>query len=303
MEITTYLLYMSVLLFPVLFDVSAQNSPVCGSPLISSRVVGGSDATEGAWPWQVSLWFNSRAICGGSLISNRWVLSAAHCVQFSPTPSHYTVYLGVYKLDISHPNQVAVKVDKIVANSQFDGVGGSGDISLLRMARAVTFTQYIQPICIPSPSMVFSPGMNCWVTGWGETQYGVNLPFPRILQQVMVPLISRESCEQMYRINAAYSPSQPVIKSDQICAGYQAGRKDACLGDSGGPLVCEANGLWYQVGIVSWGDDCALPNRPGVYTLVSTYESWIEYYKSLPSRSSNLSISVLLLVVCLILHQ
>ncbi|KAM5152128.1 prostasin-like [Mantella aurantiaca] len=230
-------------------------------------------------------------------------MSAAHCVQFSSSPSRYTVYLGAYRLDTPSANEMRVRVNKIVVNSQFSTIGKSGDISLLRLASPVTFTQFIQPICIPSAFIVFPPGMNCWVTGWGDIQYGVNLGYPKNLQQVMVPLISRESCDQMYHINSAFSPSETVIQYDQICAGYQSGQKDACLGDSGGPLVCQANGVWYQVGIVSWGDDCALPNRPGVYTLVSAYNSWIEYNKSLPSSSTSLSVSVLLLVVSLILHS
>lgn len=303
MKTTTYLLLMSVLPFSVLPIDTVPSSPVCGSPAVANRIVGGTDAAEGMWPWQVSLRYNGRAICGGSLISNQWVISAAHCVQFSSSPSRYTVYLGAYRLDTPAANEVGVRVINLIVNSQFSGMGSSGDISLLGLAKPITFTQFIQPICIPPASMVFSPGTNCWVTGWGDTKYGVNLAYPRTLQQVMVPLISRESCDKMYHIDSAYNPSQTVIKYDQICAGYQSGQQDACLGDSGGPLVCQANGMWYQVGIVSWGDDCALPNRPGVYTSVSAYESWINYHKSTPpSSSSGLSASVLLLVVCLIIH-
>ncbi|XP_018426323.1 PREDICTED: serine protease 48 [Nanorana parkeri] len=300
MKTITCLLLMSVLPFSILSDDTVPNSQVCGSPTVFSRIVGGSDAAQGAWPWQVSLRYNGRAICGGSLISNQWVMSAAHCLQFSSLPSDYTVHLGAYKLDISNANEQIVRVNRLVVNSQFSQVGRSGDISLLRLAAPVTFTQFVQPICIPSASMFFATGTRCWVTGWGQTNYGESLAYPKNLQQVMVPLISRESCDKMYHINSAYAASQTVIQYDQICAGYTSGQKDACLGDSGGPLVCQANGLWYQVGIVSWGDDCALENRPGVYTLVSTYESWINFYKN--SASPGLSASVLLLVVSMILH-
>ncbi|XP_040211722.1 polyserase-2-like [Rana temporaria] len=303
MKSATYLLLMSVLSFSVLPIDTVPSSPVCGSPAVANRIVGGTDAMEGMWPWQVSLRFNGRAICGGSLISNQWVMTAAHCLQFSSSASRYTVYLGAYRIDTPSANEVAVRVIQLIVNSQFSGMGSSGDIALLGLAKPITFTPFIQPICIPPASVVFSPGTSCWVTGWGDTKYGVNLGYPRTLQQVMVPLISRESCDKMYRIDSAYTPTQTVIKFDQICAGYQSGQQDACLGDSGGPLVCQANGMWYQVGIVSWGDDCALPNRPGVYTSVSAYESWINNYKStLPSSSSGLSASLLLLVVCLIIH-
>ncbi|CAJ0956548.1 unnamed protein product [Ranitomeya imitator] len=130
------------------------------------------------------------------------------------------------------------------------------------------------------------------------------LPYPKTLQQLMLPLIGRESCDQMYHIGSGTSANVAIVKNDQICAGYQAGRRDACTGDSGGPLVCKVNGYWYQVGIVSWGEDCALPNRPGVYTYVPAYESWIHYYIGLSSSSPpSLEVSVLLLVVSLILHS
>ncbi|CAI9580741.1 unnamed protein product [Staurois parvus] len=124
------------------------------------------------WPWQVSLRYNGRAICGGSLISNQWVMSAAHCVQFSSLPSRYSVYLGAYRLDSPTANEVGVRVIKIIVSSKFSGMGSSGDIALLGLANPITFTQFIQPICIPQASMVFSPGTNCWVTGWGDTKYG-----------------------------------------------------------------------------------------------------------------------------------
>ncbi|XP_071978923.1 serine protease 33-like [Engystomops pustulosus] len=261
--------------------------PSCGAPVFSRRIVGGTDAAEGAWPWQASILFGGSPVCGGSLISNQWVLSAAHCFDSSPSPSDYSVYLGGYKLDILTANGLEAKVDNLILHPQYRGPGESGDIALVHLSRPITYTRSILPVCVPSPAMAFPSGTNCYVTGWGRTQTNEFLAPPKTLQQLMLPLISRESCDQMYHKGSTTRDEVPIIKSDQICAGYQAGQRDSCTGDSGGPLVCKVNGYWYQVGIVSWGDDCALPNRPGVYTYVPTYESWINYYRSQPSSFSS----------------
>ncbi|CAH2308070.1 transmembrane protease serine 9-like [Pelobates cultripes] len=235
----------------------------------SSRIVGGADASERSWPWQISLQYQRSHICGGSLISTRSVLTAAHCFAAPIDPSDYTVVLGAYQLSVPNSNAVTSQVQSIVVNSQYTGTGSSGDIALITLSSAVTYTEYIRPVCLPSSSSDFQNGMDCWTTGWGDIYYDVSLPSPKTLQQVMLPLISRDDCNAMYNIGSQ-SGTTNLVQSDQICAGYAAGGKDSCQGDSGGPLVCQVGSVWYQVGIVSNGEKCALPNRPGIYTLVST---------------------------------
>ncbi|XP_068103315.1 transmembrane protease serine 9-like [Hyperolius riggenbachi] len=288
-------------------DITATTpaQPTCGMPVITSRIVGGTNSAQGAWPWQISLRYLGNHICGGSLISNQWVLCAAHCFEFSSNPADYTIILGEYELYATSSHQIQSKVQSITINPQYNGAGTPGDISLIKLSSPVTFTMYIQPVCVPPSSMSFPNGMSCWVTGWGNTGSGVSLPHPGILQQVMVPLISRSSCDQMYHTNSDISSSVAIIPVDQICAGYQAGHKDSCQGDSGGPLVCNVQGVWYQVGVVSWGDDCALVNRPGVYTYVPYYYNWIYSYGATRSTSSAsvFPASLLLLITCLLLHR
>ncbi|KAG8433552.1 hypothetical protein GDO86_017741, partial [Hymenochirus boettgeri] len=264
------------------FPVLANNSslPFCGLPLVSSRIVGGTNAIEGAWPWQISLRYQGYHICGGSLISNQWIMTAAHCFQNSLSPSQYQVRLGAYQLAIISPNEVTLNVLSIIKNSNYSGTPSVGDIALLKLSSPVTYSKYIQPICLSSTSANFTEGMNCWITGWGSINSQARLPYPQTLQQVMTPLIGRSTCDAMYHINSGVSSNVWIIPKDQICSGYAAGQKDSCQGDSGGPLVCQLQGVWYQAGIVSWGEGCALANRPGVYTLAPFYFSWLSSYNA-----------------------
>ncbi|KAJ1125843.1 hypothetical protein NDU88_004260 [Pleurodeles waltl] len=250
---------------------------VCGRPLASSRIVGGQDAAEGAWPWQASIHVYKQHVCGGSIITNRWVLSAAHCYYKRDYPmSSYRVCLGMYQLSLPNPNSACYAVKNVIVNSLYAQEGGPGDIMLLELEETVSFSDFILPICLPDSSNYFPSGLDCWVTGWGDIGSTRPLNYPKTLQQVMLPLIDQQTCDDLYHEYSLVSPSIPIILRDMICAGYEKGQKDSCQGDSGGPLACKSNGSWFQIGIVSWGAGCALPKVPGVYTLVTVYESWIQ---------------------------
>ncbi|XP_068100117.1 serine protease 27-like isoform X2 [Hyperolius riggenbachi] len=242
---------------------------VCGSPMPSGRIVNGSDALEGEWPWQVYVYYKSGSqsrYCGGSLLTTEWVLSAAHCFT-DPDERNYLIIIGTIKL--SQLTDAIHHVTQIIVPPYRGNVGDPGDIALVQLSSPVSYTKNIMPICLPSSNVTFPCGMECWVTGWGRLEFAENVSLPDTLQKLMVPLIDHSTCAKLY----------DVINEDRICAGYKEGQKDFCMGDSGGPLVCKVQGIWYQVGIVSFiGVPCGLPNKPGVYTSVTYYEQWIRRY-------------------------
>ncbi|XP_061453243.1 serine protease hepsin [Rhineura floridana] len=256
----------------------------CGRRKLSmDRIVGGQDASLGKWPWQVSLRYDGTHLCGGSIISNEWVITAAHCFpERNRVASRWRVFMGAVSQFSTKGLQVGVT--SIVYHGGYqpfldpNSEENSNDIALMHLATPFSFNEFIQPICLPALGQPLVDGKTCTVTGWGNTQYYGQQS--DVLQEANVPIISTSVCN-----SPDYYGSQ--IRPRMFCAGFAAGGTDACQGDSGGPFVCEdgisRTSRWRLCGIVSWGTGCALANKPGVYTKVNDFQGWI--YRSMKTHS------------------
>ncbi|XP_033370309.1 transmembrane protease serine 6 isoform X3 [Parus major] len=248
-------------------DLSDENHCDCGMQAPLSRIVGGMNSVEGEWPWQASLQVRGRHICGGTLIADRWVVSAAHCFQDErlASPSIWTVYLGKYLQNATGHTEVSFKVIHLFLHPYYEEDSHDYDVALLQLDHPVIISPLIQPICLPAPSHIFEPGLHCWITGWGALKEGGHIS--NVLQKVDVQLIQQNICSEAYYY---------MITPRMLCAGYYQGMKDACQGDSGGPLACkEPSGRWFLAGLVSWGMGCARANHYGVYTRITQVLGWM----------------------------
>lgn len=231
------------------------------------RIVGGRPADPKDWPWMAAL-LQKRGndqYCGGTLITDRHVLTAAHCMlPFSK--NDIIVRLGEYDFTKATDNNPSdFDVVDIRMHVDYDKNTQENDIALLKLDRPSTFNQFVWPICLPPAGNSFERDQG-YVIGWGTIYAGG--PVSTILQEVIVPVWSQNDC------NGAY-PGK--IKSTMMCAGAKAGGKDSCQGDSGGPYLLQdfKTRRWYVAGVVSWGIGCAAANKPGVYTRVNNYLDWI----------------------------
>lgn len=267
------------LLLLVTTDASAQVF-TCEEPSTrqrEERIVGGTTAEPGTYPWQVALTGTFIGLCGGSLIGESWVLTAAHCVDESVNSQGEIlpgVTVRVSRADIA-TGEIASEsrlARRAFTKGGFDrhAPGLPNDVALIELTEPFALSRSDIPhLSTQKNDALFgSPSTCAVVTGWGTTDDG-SLATNGSLRQAFVPIRSVEECRRSY--------PQRNIEAQHLCAGYDGGVADSCQGDSGGPLVVRGGPRgWIQVGIVSWGIGCGEPNRYGVYQRVAESIDWIE---------------------------
>ncbi|XP_044843597.1 chymotrypsin-like protease CTRL-1 [Mauremys mutica] len=240
----------------------------CGVPAIKpvvnslQRIVNGENAIPGSWPWQVSLQDrNGFHFCGGSLINQDWVVTAAHCEVRAGTD---VAVLGEYDRS-SRAETIQVKsIARVIPHPYWNEKTIDNDIALLKLASPAQLDARVSPVCLATASESLASNPTCITTGWGRTS-GTASGAAVQLQQVSLPLVTVSQCQQYWGSK---------ITSSMICAGGAGA--SSCQMDSGGPLVYLKEGAWTLIGIVSWGSSNCNVRTPAVYGRVSAFRTWID---------------------------
>ncbi|CAH2085281.1 unnamed protein product [Euphydryas editha] len=257
----------------------------CGIARTRRRIVGGYETKKLEIPWIVALLYNGRFYCGGSIINDLYVLTAAHCTSGFRKEKMTVRFLEHDRSVANETQTIDRKVSAIIRHERYNPSTYDSDIALLKLDKRVDLSTAlksalgdeeeqedenkdvgIRPVCLPTAGNTYS-NYSGLVAGWGTTEEGGSVS--STLQEVRVPIISNEECRM-----TAYKNR---ITENMLCAGEEQGGRDACQGDSGGPLhVINATEKYQIVGVVSWGEGCARPNRPGVYSRVNRFLTWIK---------------------------
>lgn len=242
-------------------------------------IVGGNVTSHKSWPWMAKLEVLNpdettyKFLCGGSLITARYMLTAAHC--FSPVPERAQNYRVVFFSP--RPGFTLERiVEKILIHEKYSSYSHYYDIAAVRFNRDLL--KPFMPICLPTPEYTRKPLRDkmARVIGWGSTKFGG--PSSKELREVELPIWSNEECKKVFDPLQSQHIDKGIV-SAQLCAGRREGGVDACQGDSGGPLMyLGEDKRWTLVGIVSFGHSCASPNFPGVYTRTPSYIDWIRQH-------------------------
>ena len=231
----------------------------------NTKIVGGEEAPAHSLPYQVSLQsLDGSHFCGGSIIAENMVLTAAHCVEQMGENPNLQVHVGAH--DVTSNVGQKIKVATVYSHKEYPGL--SKDVAVLKLSENVTDSN-AKVIRLADQSFFdsnISAGTTLKVSGWGAMQSGGGIADK--LMQVEVPYVTNEVCNSSEAYNGG-------VQDTEMCAGFKQGGKDSCQGDSGGPLVIEQNGEFIQVGVVSWGEGCALADKYGVYANVASLNDWI----------------------------
>ncbi|XP_046456352.1 brachyurin-like [Daphnia pulex] len=253
-------------IFPVKHTATINTRSFCGREnSTNSRIVGGTVAEPHSLPWQVALFVDDRFFCGGSLISNEWILTAAHCAEDA---GFFDILLGSHNVRLNateEPSRFEIRSNVSIVHPGWSSFRFMNDIALVKIPQPIKFTPEIQPVCLAPPSEPDHVDDILHVSGWGrhsELTPGIS----QVLREIDVPCISNEECALTYG---------ETITDGIICISTAGGR-GSCNGDSGGPLTFVNDGIHNQVGVVSFGSSQGCDkNLPAGFSRVSFYAEWI----------------------------
>ncbi|XP_063045730.1 coagulation factor IXa [Engraulis encrasicolus] len=242
---------------------------------VNKRIVGGDAVFPGEIPWQVALVQRStdEVFCGGSIVGELWVVTAAHCLEPAPEGSFF-VRVGEHDVRKQEGTEQDLEVSKRYVHPLYAPRQSrfNHDVALLKLDQPIKFSLHAQPICLGPKAFseaLLQSGEMALVSGWGRLRYQGWTS--STLLKVELPYVERTEC---------IDSSSERITYFMFCSGYGDGSKDACQGDSGGPHATRFRGTWFLTGIVSWGEECAKEGKYGVYTRISHYYRWLRYIMS-----------------------
>uniref|UniRef100_A0A3Q3AL23 Coagulation factor X n=1 Tax=Kryptolebias marmoratus TaxID=37003 RepID=A0A3Q3AL23_KRYMA len=236
---------------------AAHGTKISAQRAALTRIVNGEDCPPGECPWQV-VPLDNQGFCGGTILNEYIILTAAHCMNHSDYILPASVHQGEFDTMVNEGREAVHKVDAVIVHYNYKPVTYHNDIALIKLATPITFSSYILPACLPEADF---EGL---VSGFGRI--GEGRQASSILQRLAVPYVDRQTCMESTNLR---------ITQRMFCAGFDTIAKDACQGDSGGPHVTRYGDTYFVTGIVSWGEGCARKGKYGVYTQVSKFVRWI----------------------------
>ncbi|KAG7188819.1 hypothetical protein KM043_008428 [Ampulex compressa] len=242
-------------------------------PFLDGRIVGGSEAGIGEYPWQVSLqWgmiFGTSHFCGGTILKDNWILTAGHCALAVPSYGNLLVKAGKHNIKKKESTEQSVKVAKMIVHENYHGGVAPYDIALMKLASPLKFNSAVQPIDLPKEDSL--PSGIVVLSGWGSISRTHVPNMPETLQHVNMTIVNLADCKKSVEEISGPSPLHPT----NVCTGPLYAGISACSGDSGGPLITK-DAHPEVIGVVSWGIiPCGTPGAPSVYTRVSAFTKWI----------------------------
>ncbi|KAG7312065.1 hypothetical protein JYU34_001514 [Plutella xylostella] len=240
------------------------------------RIVGGVDSLPAEFPWTASIWRQGAHQCGATVLTDRWLVTAGHCVcsvfdEFYKA-KQLSVVVGATDIASKDDNE---PVSHILPHPDYRCNRKTNDVALLKTTRLLKWSSNLRPACLPQPVAPDFTGTLATVAGWGFTHEdrakGVLRATLEIPMKTDVQVVSNDECNDWYKSQG----TKVKVISTQMCAGHEDGGRDSCWADSGGPLMVHREGRMMLIGVVSTGSGCARARQPGIYTRLSRYTEWI----------------------------